>query len=72
MKSTVILTFFCLLMFLFFSPAAPGENVAAPQIIIPEAFHDFKVVDEGSVLEHTFKVKNRGGQILDIKRVRPG
>lgn len=52
--------------------AMPGvENQAGshPQIeIIPKTF-DFGEVEFGKIVEYTFKVKNLGSEILEIKRV---
>ena len=41
-------------------------------MVMKETSHDFKEVDEGAVLEHSFKVENRGTQVLEIKNVNPG
>jgi hypothetical protein len=67
-----MLTFFCFLNLFIFSYPAPAQNVTGSQMFITEASHDFKEVDEGAVLEHSFKVMNRGSQVLEITRVNPG
>jgi len=41
-------------------------------MVLPERFFDFKHVEEGKVVEHTFKVLNKGDQVLEIKKVNPG
>jgi hypothetical protein len=60
------------MIFFFFSSAAPGQQVTGPQMVMTETSHDFKEVDQGAVLEHSFKVMNRGSQVLEIKNVNPG
>ena len=54
----------------------PGWAVAAspkagPQMAIEEPSFDFNEVKEGTTLEHTFRVVNRGGAVLRIKRIKP-
>jgi len=49
-----------------------GDISNAPVIVIPEKVFDFKEVKEGTVLEHIFKVYNKGNKVLNIKRVKPG
>jgi hypothetical protein len=72
MTRVLMLTFFCFLSLFILSSPAPAQNVTGSQMLITEASHDFKEVDEGSVLEHSFKVMNRGSQVLEITRVNPG
>ena len=43
-----------------------------PEIVIEEKIYDAKEVNEGSIIEHKFKVMNRGEGPLEIKQVRPG
>jgi len=45
---------------------------SGPKIVIEEKEFDFKDVPEGKVVEHTFKVLNKGDQPLLIHTVRPG
>ena len=72
MKRVLTLAISCLMMSFFLCPPARAQNVAGPQMLMKETTHDFKEVDEGSVLEHSFKVENRGTQVLEIKNVNPG
>jgi len=51
--------------------AAQKDNDTGPQIQLTETTHDFGEVDEGALLEHTFKVLNRGKQPLHIEKVSP-
>jgi hypothetical protein len=41
-------------------------------MVLPERSFDFKEVEEGKVVEHVFKVLNKGSQVLAITRVNPG
>jgi hypothetical protein len=41
-------------------------------MVLPERSFDFKEVEEGKVLEHSFKILNKGNQPLEIKNVNPG
>lgn len=66
---------FMLLSFLtplVFSSPVYSQTASGPKMFLPERQHDFKEVGEGAVVEHTFKVENRGDQILEIQRVNPG
>lgn len=72
MKRGLILAFFRFLIFLFLVSPAFAVGGTGPKIVLPESGHDFKEVEEGSVLEHTFKVINPGGEVLKIRSVNPG
>ena len=72
MKKILMIELFFFLTFFFLSSPATAQNVTGPQMVISETSHDFKEVDEGAVLEHSFKVMNRGNQVLEIKNVNPG
>jgi hypothetical protein len=72
MKKLWILPLFCFLISSLFGFQATAQTVGGPEMIMPERSHDFKEVDEGTVLEHSFKVMNQGGQVLEIKNVNPG
>ena len=41
-------------------------------MVIPEVAFDFKEVKEGTILEHNFKIHNKGEKPLEIKSVKPG
>ena len=43
-----------------------------PRITVEGREFDFKDVKEGTVLEHTFKILNKGDEPLKIISVRPG
>ena len=44
-------------------------NSLAPQLVFTETQHDFGTVNEGQVVDYTFKFKNTGKGVLDIKNV---
>jgi hypothetical protein len=64
-----VLTF--LFLFTAFS-ASCAEQLSGPRMVIEENSFDCKEVKEGSVIQHNFKVLNKGDQPLQIKNVRPG
>jgi hypothetical protein len=41
-------------------------------MVLPERVFDFKDVEEGKVVEHAFRVLNKGDQPLQITNVNPG
>lgn len=44
---------------------------AAPKVVVDEPVHDFGVVLEGQVIEHSFVIKNSGDTVLNITHVIP-
>ena len=72
-RSTLILTVMLCVSWALL-PVARGQDqkVPGPQMHIPEKNFDVGEVMEGDVIEHTFKVFNRGDRTLTIKDVRPG
>ncbi len=48
------------------------EGKDGPVMVIPESIFDFKEVKEGTLLEHSFRVYNKGNGVLTIKRIKPG
>ena len=48
------------------------EAKLEPVIVIPESVFDFHEVKEGTLLEHSFGVYNKGQQPLEIQNVKPG
>ena len=48
-----------------------AQKPAGPQIYLKEKVFNFKEVDEGRILEHTFRFANRGDQPLTIEKVSP-
>lgn len=51
--------------------AAPAEKGSGPRLHFEEMTFDFGQVVEGTMLEHTFKILNRGDQPLVIENVSP-
>ena len=59
------------------SPQAPQalqspQSSQAAQIVIPEKSYNFKEVEEGKTIEHSFTILNKGSEPLKIIKVRPG
>ncbi len=58
---------------ILFAPLfSEAQDIARPEIYIEENTYDAGDVMEGTVIEHTFTVHNRGGEILDIRKISPG
>ncbi len=51
-------------------PAFAQEKALEPHLVISERSYDFKDVNEGDILEHSFQVSNTGNGILEIKNVK--
>ena len=49
-----------------------AQENTGPLMVMEEKSFDFKEVKEGEVLEHAFKVLNKGDQTLEIIKVQPG
>jgi hypothetical protein len=60
-----------LLFFALFS-SSPAQTPSGPSMVLPERSFDFKDLEEGKVVEHAFKVLNKGNQPLEIRNVNPG
>ncbi|RLB31632.1 MAG: hypothetical protein DRH20_15565 [Deltaproteobacteria bacterium] len=68
-RAVNILVLLCALCFL--APAL-GLATGGPRMVLKETTFDFKEVDEGEIIEHSFVVLNQGDQPLQISRVKPG
>ncbi len=51
---------------------AQDQAGKVPRMTVEGREFDFKDVKEGTVLEHTFKILNKGDEPLKIISVRPG
>jgi len=67
----ILASLYVLLCFALFS-SSPAQTPSGPSIVLPERSFDFKDVEEGKVVEHAFRVLNKGDQPLEIKKVNPG
>lgn len=66
-------TIFLFLLFLGAGGASVfSEDVKHPKAVVPEQAFDFKSVDEGSVIEHAFVIRNEGEAPLNVLDVRTG
>jgi len=50
----------------------PAQEVLGPKMVLKEREFDCGEVQEGKVIEHTFKVLNQGDEPLEIVGVKPG
>ncbi len=51
---------------------AQDQPAKGPRLTVEGREFDFKDVKEGTVLEHTFKIFNKGDEPLKIISVKPG
>jgi hypothetical protein len=72
MKRLFVLASSGVLLWLALFSSSPAQILSGPSMVLPERSFDFKEVDEGNVVEHAFKVLNRGNQPLQITNVNPG
>jgi hypothetical protein len=61
----------CLCALLTAHPICLAQKPVGPQISFKEKHFDFKQVDEGAILEHTFEILNTGDEPLVIEKVEP-
>ena len=61
-----------LLSIAIWGETAPAQEHKGPRLAVEGREFDFKEVKEGVVLEHTFKILNKGDETLKIMSVRPG
>ena len=70
-KSTRIISASILLLTIFTTSIVEANEITStPLIVISESEIDFKEVREGTLLEHSFTVFNKGNAPLEIKRVK--
>lgn len=49
-----------------------APDASGPTLVLEERIFDAKEVQEGEVINHSFKVNNSGDSPLEIKNVKPG
>ncbi len=67
-----IFLFFLLNIAAFFNSPAWGQDTTAPEIFFKEKSFTADEVVEGTLIEHTYTVYNRGNALLNIRKVNPG
>ena len=72
MKRLFILASLCVVLCFALFSSSPAQTPSGPSIVLPERSFDFKDVEEGKVVEHAFRVLNKGDQPLEIRKVNPG
>lgn len=72
MKRLLTLASLGFLLCLIAYSSSLAQTPSGPSMVLPEKSFDFKDVEEGKVLEHDFKVLNKGTQPLEIRKVNPG
>jgi len=71
-KLTFGIALFMILPFFVRPIYATVQQPVGPRMILKERSFDHKNVDEGTMIEHTYKVGNEGDQPLLIRSVKPG
>ena len=72
MRRCWLIGMICIALLAFCGYSSLAQEPQGPRIVLKERAFDFKEVKEGEVIEHTFKVLNKGDQTLKIVKVRPG
>ena len=49
-----------------------ANGTKGPSLTIFEPNYDAKMVQEGTIINHSFRLKNDGDALLEIKKVSPG
>jgi hypothetical protein len=70
-RSFTLASLYSLLLFVL-ATSSFAEAPSGPSIVLPERSFDFKEVEEGKTVEHSFKVLNKGNEVLEIRKVNPG
>ncbi len=50
----------------------PVVSTGVPAVEVPETYHNFGDVSEGTDYVHEFVVRNKGTGVLEIRKVVPG
>ncbi len=72
MKRLFTLASLCIVLCFLLFTSSPAQIPSGPSMVLTEKSFDFNEVEEGKVVEHAFKVLNKGNQLLEIKNVNPG
>ena len=73
MKTLSIYIIRLMVLSLFVCPlvSAAGE-ISGPRLVMEESTFEHEAVEQGEIIEHTFKIRNQGDETLEIKKVVPG
>ena len=72
MKRLITLASLSVLLSIALFTSSRAQTPSGPSMVLPERSFDFRDVEEGKVVEHTFSVLNKGNQPLEIRNVNPG
>jgi len=72
MRKSWLVGIICIPLLTICSHSSLAQGLQGPKMALEEQVFDFKEVKEGDVISHSFKVFNRGDEMLRILRVRPG
>jgi hypothetical protein len=71
-KRVCYLSIALMLGFFFSLPEGFAQQSAGQRIVIEERSFDAMEVKEGTLIQHTFIVRNSGNEALEIQRISPG
>ena len=73
MKTLYIpVSLFMVLSLLVYPSVSIAGEIAGPRLVLEERTFEHDAVEQGAIIEHTFKVHNQGDETLEIKKVVPG
>ena len=72
MKRLIILASLGALICVALFTLSLAQTPSGPSMVLPERSFDFRDVEEGKIVEHAFKVLNKGNRPLEITNVNPG
>lgn len=72
MKRFIAIASLAVLLCVVLFTASLAQTPSGPSMVLPERSFDFRDVEEGKIVEHAFKVLNKGNQPLEITNVNPG
>jgi len=71
MKKYISRIFIVLLAAVIFASTVQAKEKGGPEAVMTEMSFDFEEIKEGSVIEHSFTVINKGASTLEIMNVKP-
>lgn len=72
MRSKKYVTILLFITVIFLNSLAMGQSIQSPELFIKEKSYKADEVMEGTIVEHTYTVFNKGEGVLEIKKVKPG
>jgi hypothetical protein len=61
-----------LLLTVYWIFPATASDSKTPKMVLDEKVFDAKDIEEGKVIEHSFRIRNEGDAALELLKVAPG